>query len=139
MECDVLLLYYSVKINIQDISHFGRLEPAMAYQLELIRLSNLDIKPCFTDNRQIHVYYAVGKENTSDCRFFVRALVRPGRLRSNVRTADYLISESDRLLNEILDTLEIVSSERKNSDCNHLFINYIPTFVLEPRQVEEAV
>ena len=50
----------------------------MAYQLELTRLSNLDIKPCFTDNRQIHVYYAIGKENTSDCRFFIRALVRPG-------------------------------------------------------------
>ncbi|CAG8507081.1 5656_t:CDS:2, partial [Acaulospora morrowiae] len=120
----------------QTIRH---IEPAMAYQLELPRLSNFDIKPCFTGNRQVHVYFAVGKENSSDCRFFIRALVRPGRLHSNVRTADYLISESDRLLNEILDTLEIVSSEHKNSDCNHLFINYIPTFVLEPHQVEEAV
>ncbi|CAG8532450.1 333_t:CDS:2 [Funneliformis mosseae] len=120
----------------QTIRH---IEPAMAYQLELTRLSNFDITPCFTDNRQIHVYYAVGKENTSDCRFFIRSLVRPGRLRNSVRTADYLISESDRLLNEILDSLEIVSSEHKNSDCNHLFINFIPTFVLEPKQVEEAV
>ncbi|CAG8486585.1 8073_t:CDS:2 [Diversispora eburnea] len=120
----------------QTIRH---IEPAMAYQLELPRLSNFDIKPCFTGNRQIHVYFSIGKENSSDCRFFIRALVRPGRLRSSVRTADYLISESDRLLNEILDTLEIVSSEHKNSDCNHLFINFIPTFVLEPRQVEEAV
>ena len=42
-------------------------------------------------------------------------------------------------MNEILDSLEIVSSVHKNSDCNHLFINFIPTFVLEPRQVEEAV
>ncbi|RIA91939.1 acetyl-CoA carboxylase [Glomus cerebriforme] len=120
----------------QTIRH---IEPAMAYQLELTRLSNFDITPCFTDNRQIHVYYAIGKENTSDCRFFIRALVRPGRLRNSVRTADYLISESDRLLNEILDSLEIVSSEHKNSDCNHLFINFIPIFVLEPRQIEEAV
>ncbi|CAI2200230.1 17092_t:CDS:2, partial [Funneliformis geosporum] len=46
---------------------------------------------------------------------------------------------SDRLLNEILDSLEIVSSEHKISDCNHLFINFIPTFELEPKQVEEAV
>nr|CAG8435070.1 14004_t:CDS:2 [Entrophospora candida] len=120
----------------QTIRH---IEPAMAYQLELARLSNFDIKPCFTDNRQIHVYFAVGKENTSDCRFFVRALVRPGRLRNSVQTADYLISESDRLLNEILDSLEIISSEYKNSDCNHLFINFIPIFALEPRQIEEAV
>ncbi|CAI2193698.1 4042_t:CDS:2, partial [Funneliformis geosporum] len=41
----------------------------MAYQLELIRLTNFDITPCF-----------------------------PARLRNSVSTAEYLISESDRLL-----------------------------------------
>ncbi|CAG8469460.1 4231_t:CDS:2 [Paraglomus brasilianum] len=123
-------------VEDQTIRH---IEPAMAYQLELERLSNFDIKPVFTANRQIHCYYAVGKENTSDCRFFIRALVRPGRIRNTVRTADYLISESDRLLNDILDSLEIISSQYKNSDCNHLFINFIPTFVLEYQQVEEAL
>ncbi|CAI2201667.1 16296_t:CDS:2, partial [Funneliformis geosporum] len=77
----------------------------VAYQLELTRLSNFDITPCYTDNRKIHVYYAV--DSSFD----------PGRLRNSVRKADYLISESDRLLNEILDSLEIV----------------------KPKQVEEAV
>ncbi|KAF0496183.1 acetyl-CoA carboxylase [Gigaspora margarita] len=122
-------------VEDQTIRH---IEPAMAYELELSRLSKFDIKPCLTDNRQIRVYYAVGKENTSDCRFFVRALVRSGRMRNSVHT-EYLLSESDRLLSEILDTLEIVSSNHKNSDCNHLFINYIPNFSLEPSQIEEAV
>ncbi|ORZ00046.1 acetyl-CoA carboxylase [Lobosporangium transversale] len=120
----------------QTIRH---IEPAMAYRLELSRLSNFDIKPCFVDNRQVHVYYAVGKENTSDCRFFVCALVRPGRLRSSVRTADYLISETDRLLNDILDALEIVGATYKQSDCNHLFINFIPTFQLDANEVESAL
>ncbi|ORZ25473.1 acetyl-CoA carboxylase [Absidia repens] len=115
------------------------IEPAMAYQLELARLSNFDIKPCFIENRQMHVYYAVAKENPSDCRFFIRALVRPGRVKNSMRTADYLISESDRLLNDILDTLEIVSHEYKNSDCNHLFINFIPTFAIEADEVEHAL
>ncbi|KAK9761811.1 acetyl-coenzyme-A carboxylase [Basidiobolus ranarum] len=46
---------------------------------------------------------------------------------------------SDRLLTDILDALEIVNSTYKNSDCNHLFINFIPTFVLEPEQVESAL
>ncbi|OBZ91864.1 Acetyl-CoA carboxylase [Choanephora cucurbitarum] len=115
------------------------IEPAMAYQLELARLSNFDIKPCFIENRQMHVYYAVAKENPSDCRFFIRALVRPGRVKSSMRTADYLISESDRLLTDILDTLEIVSHEYKNSDCNHLFINFIPTFAIEAEDVEHAL
>ncbi|KAI7874489.1 acetyl-CoA carboxylase [Lichtheimia hyalospora FSU 10163] len=115
------------------------IEPALAYQLELARLSNFDIKPCFIENRQMHVYYAVAKENPSDCRFFIRSLVRPGRVKEEMRTADYLISESDRLLTEILDTLEIVSHEYKNSDCNHLFINFIPTFAIEPDEVEHAL
>ncbi|KAG0240329.1 acetyl-coenzyme-A carboxylase [Actinomortierella wolfii] len=120
----------------QTIRH---IEPAMAYRLELARLSNFDIKPCFVENRQVHVYYAVGKENISDCRFFVCALVRPGRLRSSVRTADYLISETDRLLNDILDALEIVGATYKQSDCNHLFINFIPTFQLDANEVEHAL
>ncbi|KAF9435540.1 acetyl-coenzyme-A carboxylase [Entomortierella beljakovae] len=120
----------------QTIRH---IEPAMAYRLELSRLSNFDIKPCFIDNRQVHVYYAIGKENISDCRFFVCALVRPGRLRSSVRTADYLISETDRLLNDILDALEIVGATYKQSDCNHLFINFIPTFKLDADEVESAL
>ncbi|KAI9281434.1 acetyl-CoA carboxylase [Umbelopsis sp. AD052] len=120
----------------QTIRH---IEPAMAYQLELARLSNFDIKPCHIENRQMHVYYATAKENPHDCRFFIRALVRPGRVRDSVRTADYLISESDRLLNDILDTLEIVGQQYKNSDCNHLFINFIPTFAIEAEDVENAL
>ncbi|CEJ03891.1 Putative Acetyl-CoA carboxylase [Rhizopus microsporus] len=125
--------------NYQEDETIRHIEPAMAYQLELARLSNFDIKPCFIENRQMHVYYAVAKENPSDCRFFIRALVRPGRVKSSMRTADYLISESDRLLTDILDTLEIVSHEYKNSDCNHLFINFIPTFAIEVDEVEHAL
>ncbi|KAI8642972.1 acetyl-CoA carboxylase [Parasitella parasitica] len=125
--------------NYQEDETIRHIEPAMAYQLELARLSNFDIKPCFIENRQMHVYYATAKENPSDCRFFIRALVRPGRVKSSMRTADYLISESDRLLTDILDTLEIVSHEYKNSDCNHLFINFIPTFAIEADDVEHAL
>lgn len=125
--------------DYQEDETIRHIEPALAYQLELARLSNFDIKPCFIENRQMHVYYAVAKENPSDCRFFIRALVRPGRVKSSMRTADYLISESDRLLTDILDTLEIVSHEYKNSDCNHLFINYIPTFAIEADEVETAL
>ncbi|CAI2186394.1 12786_t:CDS:2 [Funneliformis geosporum] len=104
---------HSYELHYTEDQTIRHIQPAMAYQLELTRLSNFDITPCFTDNRQIHDYYAVGKENTSDCRFFIRSLVRPCQLRNSVRTADYLISESDRLLNEILDSLEIQYKLRK--------------------------
>ncbi|KAI9599530.1 acetyl-CoA carboxylase [Syncephalis fuscata] len=120
----------------QTIRH---LDPGLAYQLELRRLSNFELTPCFLDNRRLHIYYAVGRENTSDCRFFIRALVRPGRVRSSQQTTDYLISESDRLINDILDAFEVVSGARPNSDCNHLFISFIPTFVLGADEVETAL
>ncbi|KAJ2081542.1 acetyl-coenzyme-A carboxylase [Coemansia sp. RSA 988] len=114
------------------------IEPGLAYQLELPRLANFDIRPCFSDNRQLHIYHGVSKENSADSRFFVRVLVRPGRLSTSVATVDYLISETDRLLSDILDALEILSAEHPNSDCNHLFISFLPIFNLDASEFEPA-
>ena len=117
------------------------IEPALAFQLELGRLSKFKIKPIFTDNRNIHVYEAIGKgsdnEKVVDKRYFTRAVVRPGRLRDDIPTAEYLISEADRLTNDILDALEIIGNN--NSDLNHIFINFSAVFPLEPEDVEEAL
>ena len=118
----------------QSIRH---IEPAMAFQLELGRLSKFHIKPVFTENRNIHMYEAIGKDVQSDKRYFTRALVRPGRLRDDIPTAEYLISESDRLMNDILDALEIIGNN--NSDLNHIFINFSPIFALQPPEVEKAL
>lgn len=116
-------------------------EPALAFQLELGRLSKFKIKPVFTENRNIHVYEAIGKgpenDKAVDKRYFVRAVVRPGRLRDDIPTAEYLISEADRLMNDILDALEIIG--HNNSDLNHIFINFSPVFNLQPKDVEEAL
>ncbi|KAJ5143910.1 uncharacterized protein N7515_002697 [Penicillium bovifimosum] len=116
-------------------------EPALAFQLELGRLSKFNIKPVFTENRNIHVYEAIGKgpenDKAIDKRYFIRAVVRPGRLRDDIPTAEYLISEADRLMNDILDALEIIGNN--NSDLNHIFINFSPVFNLEPADVEQAL
>lgn len=116
-------------------------EPALAFQLELGRLSKFKIKPVFTENRNIHVYEATGKgpenDKAVDKRYFVRAVVRPGRLRDDIPTAEYLISEADRLMNDILDALEIIGNN--NTDLNHIFINFSPVFNLQPQDVEEAL
>ena len=84
----------------------------MAYQLDLNRLSNLDIKPCFTDNRQIHVYYAIGKENTSDCRVFIRALVRSGDYQFHADNIDRLWNNSSfqQISNPVIDQIELLTS-----------------------------
>jgi acetyl-CoA carboxylase/biotin carboxylase 1 len=116
-------------------------EPSLAFQLELGRLSNFQIKPVFTENRNIHVYEAIGKgqgnNNSLDKRYFTRAVVRPGRLRDDIPTAEYLISEADNLMNDILDALEIIGNN--NSDLNHIFINFTPVFPLQPVDVEKAL
>lgn len=117
------------------------IEPALAFQLELGRLSKFRIKPVFTENRNIHVYEAIGKGSDSaksvDKRYFTRAVVRPGRLRDEIPTAEYLISEADRLMTDILDALEIIGNN--GSDLNHIFINFSAVFPLEPQEVEEAL
>ena len=113
------------------------IEPALAFQLELSRLSNFNFQPVFTDNRNVHVYKAEGKDVTSDVRFFVRAVVRPPRVRDEIPTHEYLISETDRLLNDVLDALQILGPER--TDMNHIFINFTPTFELFPEEVEQAL
>lgn len=112
-------------------------EPALAFQLELNRLSKFRIKPVFTENKNIHVYEAVAKENEADKRYFTRAVIRPGRLRDEIPTAEYLISEADRVINDIFDALEIIGNN--NSDLNHLFINFTPVFQLHPREVEYSL
>jgi acetyl-CoA carboxylase/biotin carboxylase 1 len=120
----------------EDLS-IRHIEPALAFQLELGRLSKFTIKPVFTQNRNIHIYEAVGKGAETDKRFFTRAVVRSGRIRDEVDIADYMISEADRLLNDILDALEIIGNQ--NSDMNHIFINFSQSLPLDPATVEEKL
>ena len=112
-------------------------EPALAFQLELARLAKFNIKPVFTENKNIHVYEAVGKTVDTDKRYFTRAVIRPGRLRDEIPTAEYLISEADRVINDIFDALEITGNN--NSDLNHIFMNFTPVFQLHPREVEQSL
>ncbi|KND02645.1 uncharacterized protein SPPG_01732 [Spizellomyces punctatus DAOM BR117] len=127
-------LDYSEDLVIRHI------EPAMAYQLELQRMANYEVKPCFIDNRRIHVYHAVGRKNPSDTRFFVRAIVYPGQAPvSGVRTHDFLVSEGNRIVTDIMDALEIVGAQYPNTDCNHLFINFVPTFEIDIDAAEASL
>jgi acetyl-CoA carboxylase/biotin carboxylase 1 len=114
-------------------------EPALAYQLELSRLSNYNLKPCFVETKQIHIYHGVARENQLDNRFFIRALVRPGRLRGTVSTAEYLIAETDRLVTGVLDALEVVSAQYRTADCNHIFMNFVYNLAVTYEDVLEAI
>ena len=123
----------------QELSQIRNIEPALAFQLELGRLSNFNITPCFNENRQVHVYFAVGKENPADCRFFVRALLRPGRLVGNMRVSDYLISETDRLVSDILNALEVASANYRSADVNSIFLNFVYSLRVEFDEIQQAL
>ncbi|KWU41533.1 hypothetical protein RHOSPDRAFT_36903 [Rhodotorula sp. JG-1b] len=134
--------YYTIRKQDgawKELETIRDIEPALAFQLELGRLSNFNLEPCPVENRQIHIYYATAKGNSSDCRFFVRALVRPGRLRGSMRTADYLVSESDRLVTDVLDTLEVVSAQRRSADGNHISLNFLYSLRLDFEEVQTAL
>ncbi len=123
--------------NYDEDDSIRHIEPSLAFQLELGRLSKFKIKPVFTENKNIHVYEGIGKDVETDRRFFTRAVIRPGRLRDEIPTAEYLISEADRVINDIFDALEIIGTN--NSDLNHMFINFSPIFQLQPQEVEHSL
>ncbi|CAI6341048.1 unnamed protein product [Periconia digitata] len=130
--------YYTFRgPSYEEDDSIRHVEPALAFQLELGRLSKFNIKPVFTENRNIHVYEAVGKGAESDKRYFLRAVVRSGRLREDIPTAEYMISETDRLMTDILDALEIVGTSQ--ADMNHIFINFSHVFPLTSSEIEEAI
>ncbi|TPX55246.1 acetyl-CoA carboxylase [Powellomyces hirtus] len=132
---------YKEELDFAEDVVIRHIEPAMAYQLELQRLGNYEVKPCFIDNRRIHIYHAVAKKNPSDTRFFVRAIVYPGQapVSDQIRTHDYLVSEGNRILTDIMDALEIVGAQYPNTDCNHLFVNFIPTFEIDVDAAEASL
>ncbi|GMM33844.1 acetyl-CoA carboxylase [Saccharomycopsis crataegensis] len=112
------------------------IEPSLAFQLELKRLSNFDIKPVFTANRNIHIYEAVGKNSGADKRYFTRGIIRTGKIREDISTAEYLTSEANRLMTDILDSLSVL--DLSDSDLNHIFINFSAVFNVTPDDVENA-
>jgi acetyl-CoA carboxylase/biotin carboxylase 1 len=115
------------------------IEPALAFQLELSRLSNYNLTPVFVETKQIHMYHSVARENQLDNRFFIRALVRPGRLSGTMSTEEYLVSETDRLVTSILDALEVVSAQYRTADCNHIFMNFVYNLNVSYANVVEAI
>ncbi|KAI0841488.1 acetyl-CoA carboxylase [Hypoxylon sp. FL0890] len=130
--------YYTFRSpEYNEDNSIRHVEPALAFQLELARLAKFKISPVFTENKNIHVYEAIGKGVDTDKRYFTRAVIRPGRLRDDIPTAEYLVSEADRVINDIFDALEIIGNN--NSDLNHMFLNFTPVFQLKPQEVEQSL
>ena len=56
-----------------------------------------------------------------------------------MKQTEYLISETDRLVGDILDTLEVVSSQLRQADCNHISVNCVYSLNVTFDDVQEAL
>lgn len=102
------------------------IEPALAYQLELERLTQeFELTRVPAPSSRVHLFFGRAKSNPSDCRFFVRSLVRPGKTQGDL--GSYLSHESSHLMNEILDLVDlaITRPEYRNADSSHIFVTFI--------------
>ncbi|XP_053558098.1 acetyl-CoA carboxylase 2 isoform X2 [Bombina bombina] len=123
---------------------YRHLEPALAFQLELSRMRNFDLTAVPCANHKMHLYLGAAKVaagiEVTDYRFFVRAIIRHSDLITKEASFEYLQNEGERLLLEAMDELEVAFNNPSiRTDCNHIFLNFVPTVIMDPSKIEESV
>ena len=83
---------------------------------------------------------AKGQEVT-DYRFFIRSIIRHQELITKEASFEYLHNEGERVLLEAMDELEVAFSHphSRRTDCNHIFLNFVPTVIMDPTKIAENV
>uniref|UniRef100_A0A8C2HJZ5 acetyl-CoA carboxylase n=1 Tax=Cyprinus carpio TaxID=7962 RepID=A0A8C2HJZ5_CYPCA len=132
------------KVNFHEDRIYRNLEPALAFQLELNRMRNFDLTavPCAHHRMQLYLGAARVEEGAevTDYRFFIRAIIRHSDLITKEASFEYLQNEGERLLLEAMDELEVAFSNiSARTDCNHIFLNFVPTVIMDPSKIEESV
>ncbi|KAL3309502.1 hypothetical protein Ciccas_011952, partial [Cichlidogyrus casuarinus] len=126
---------------------YRNLEPALAFQLEINRMSNYDLEQIAVYNRRMHLYLGRAKalpkqyllanvtrgHEIFDYRFFVRTIIRHADFVSKAASFDFLQSEAERVLLESMDAMEVASTHKDahKTTGNHIFMNFASTMVLE--------
>ncbi|KAL3270902.1 hypothetical protein HHI36_021411 [Cryptolaemus montrouzieri] len=124
---------------------YRHLEPACAFQLELNRMRNYNLEALPTSNQKMHLYLGKarveGGREVTDYRFFIRTIIRHSDLITKEASFEYLQNEGERVLLEAMDELEVAFSHphSRRTDCNHIFLNFVPTVIMDPTKIEEAV
>ncbi|XP_067862154.1 acetyl-CoA carboxylase isoform X2 [Heptranchias perlo] len=123
---------------------YRHLDPALAFQLELNRMRNFDLTAVPCGNHKMHLYLGAAKvkkgAEITDYRFFVRAIIRHPDLITKEASFEYLQNEGERLLLEAMDELEVAFSKQTvHTDCNHIFLNFVPTVIMDPSKIEQSV
>ncbi|CAL8308411.1 unnamed protein product [Gadus morhua 'NCC'] len=123
---------------------YRHLEPALAFQLELNRMRNFALTAIPCANHKMHLYLGAARVEqgieVTDYRFFVRAIIRHSDLVTKEASFEYLHNEAERLLLEAMDELEVAfNNTTVRTDCNHIFLNFVPTVIMDPSKIEESV
>ncbi|XP_034026120.1 acetyl-CoA carboxylase isoform X2 [Thalassophryne amazonica] len=135
---------FRARDGFQEDRIYRNLEPALAFQLELNRMRNFDLTavPCANHKMQLYLGAARVQEGVevTDYRFFIRAIIRHSDLITKEASFEYLQNEGERLLLEAMDELEVAFSNTSvRTDCNHIFLNFVPTVIMDPSKIEESV
>uniref|UniRef100_A0A8B9GNM9 acetyl-CoA carboxylase n=1 Tax=Amazona collaria TaxID=241587 RepID=A0A8B9GNM9_9PSIT len=131
-------------VTFEEDRIYRHLEPALAFQLELNRMRNFDLTAIPCANHKMHLYLGAAKvevgTEVTDYRFFVRAIIRHSDLVTKEASFEYLQNEGERLLLEAMDELEVAfNNTNVRTDCNHIFLNFVPTVIMDPSKIEESV
>ncbi|XP_041773392.1 acetyl-CoA carboxylase-like isoform X2 [Anopheles merus] len=136
---------YRARDQFEEDRIYRHLEPACAFQLELNRMKTYDLEALPTANQKMHLYLGRAKvpkgQEVTDFRFFIRSIIRHSDLITKEASFEYLQNEGERVLLEAMDELEVAFShpQAKRTDCNHIFLNFVPTVIMDPAKIEESV
>ncbi|XP_051888522.1 acetyl-CoA carboxylase 2 isoform X1 [Pristis pectinata] len=138
--------YFTFRANTEFAEDriYRHLDPALAFQLELNRMQNFDLTALPCGNHKMHLYLGAAKvkkgAEVTDYRFFVRAIIRHPDLITKEASFEYLQNEGERLLLEAMDELEVAFNKQTvRTDCNHIFLNFVPTVIMDPMKIEKSV
>ncbi|GAB6029960.1 hypothetical protein CHUAL_005655 [Chamberlinius hualienensis] len=136
---------FRARDNFEEDRIYRHLEPALAFQLEINRMRNYDLEAIPTSNQKMHLYLGKAKvdkgQQITDYRFFVRSIVRHSDLITKEASFEFIQNEGERLLLEAMDELEVAFSHPNASrtDCNHIFLNFVPNVIMDPAKIEDSV
>lgn len=108
-------------------------------------MKTYDLEALPTANQKMHLYLGKAKvskgQEVTDYRFFIRSIIRHSDLITKEASFEYLQNEGERVLLESMDELEVAFSHphAKRTDCNHIFLNFVPTVIMDPAKIEESV
>ena len=115
-------------------------EPALAYQLELDRLSrHYSVVPVPISTANVHMYFARSLRSRLDVRFFVRALLRPAAVQTDM--AQFVLTECDRILHDVFSVLQVASGrpEYRGADASHIFMSFLYPLPFSLAEVRESL